>query len=85
MSQTPEQIAADLREQKAQYPDFAGMEQVIAVSYIQAAHRATYLSDAQKLAEIGDVLAALDLVRRDSDRKLAATMAEVKAELRDGA
>ena len=59
---TRDEMAAEMRQQGAKHPD-TGMEELIAVAYIRAIHRGTYLSADAKLTEIGNVLAALDMVQ----------------------
>ena len=83
MSQTPEQIAAEIRRQKARHPD-AGMEFVYAIAVIRLADN-RWTSDGEYRDEARNVLAALKLVERDESRELAATVAEIQSERGDGA
>lgn len=75
---TPEEFAAGIRAAVAQFPTVPAAAEVQALTYIGSAHRSTYLSADERLAQIGAVLAALDIVSGDAVRELAATVAEIK-------
>ena len=64
-----DEIAAEMRAEKAKYPGGA-TEYVLAVGHIHgiANIAAPWLSDADRLAEIREVLAALDLVHQEAAR-----------------
>jgi hypothetical protein len=69
---SPERVAELIREQRAKYERLAiagaNIQDVTAVTLIKVAYEDTRLTPAERLAEIGNVLAGLDLVAAEGSR-----------------